>query len=709
MNRQSCRLGAVGAGAGLPRGALVLAITRGSAAATGARAIPADLEPEPPRLPHPRDPLLRKVQRILAELRRLHVFLINQPRALALRHAAAAGPESLALGEPAAAVQLMCCELQRLRLAVNMLQAELQCRHGDGLSGARVNRRTTTAQLAQATRVEQHYTGNKSRNAVVRQDVPLAKSEQQREEEEALAKYHQRVLEQEQYDAQVARQLAARLEREEQLRRMQREQQDGEIARQIQVGPGQVAVAYTRVEREKMKLEKERRERERQDLESAYQQQKQQQHHVHPQHWQMPPPSRSPAQLPPHSPQSPKSPQAQLLPPRQPKPGPSSSPLYNPPPPVSNVRAYPKPGTSPVAGTSSSSASALLPDQPYGHVAATGQEVAGAVISGHFAHTPPRAVRQTLGAQGGQGQGDYNSVGLPCISASTAPEDVAQQIRQMNLSRHTPQQICDDFPTAEDIFEEEARRLQEEKDAELARQLQEQEEREGAEGMDRDRLLAMEAQDQELARMLQEKEKAKLKRARERAKQKALLKKQQEQLQADGAGPSGCGPAPSGSGTSSPMSPNYSQIATEDEEGCYSLPHQPSPVPPPSHSVSPGNSDPSTKAGQTKGRRRFPDPEAIEQLPSPNVTPPGSVTSSGPNDALRNIAIVIDPTYPRRSPPNASDVRTSPITTSSQLDYVEENCGSPAPPYMPIQGQRRTASLEKKLKKKAPKDGCKQQ
>lgn len=355
-------------------------------------------------------------------------------------------------------------------------------------------------------------------------------------------------------------------------------------------------------------------------------------------------------------------------------------------------------------------------------LAGGGHDVAGAVFGGHLAHTPPRAARQphghghghgaagahAMGAAGGHAMGhgarghhgNLNAIGLPC-------EDMAQQIRQLNLSRHTPsQQMCDDFPTPEELYEEEARRLQEEKDAELARQLQEQEEREGAEGIDRDRLLAMEAQDQELARMLQEKEKAKLRRARERAKQKALLKKQQEQQQqhGDGAGPSG-------SGTSSPMSPHHHQFSAEDEEGCYSLPHQSSPTPPAS---SPGASvngiDPSSKAAVPKGRRRFPDPEAIEELPSPNVTPPGSVGGAGA-EALRNIAIVIDPTYPRRSPPNALDIRTSPITITNQQDYVEDDCTSPAPPYMPIQGQRRTASLEKKLKKKAPKDvsSCKQQ
>lgn len=44
--------------------------------------------------------------------------------------------------------------------------------------------------------VEQHYTGNKSRNAIVREDFPRAREEQQKEEEEAIATYHQMILDQ---------------------------------------------------------------------------------------------------------------------------------------------------------------------------------------------------------------------------------------------------------------------------------------------------------------------------------------------------------------------------------------------------------------------------------------------------------------------------------------------------------------------------------
>jgi hypothetical protein len=42
-------------------------------------------------------------------------------------------------------------------------------------------------------------------------------------------------------------------------------------------------------------------------------------------------------------------------------------------------------------------------------------------------------------------------------------------------------------------------------------------------------------------------------------------------------------------------------------------------------------------------------------------------------------------------------------------DISEVEDESNIPPYMPIQGQRRTASLEKKQKKKNKDGGCKQQ
>lgn len=85
--------------------------------------------------------------------------------------------------------------------------------------------------------------------------------------------------------------------------------------------------------------------------------------------------------------------------------------------------------------------------------------------------------------------------------------------------------------------------------------------------------------------------------------------------------------------------------------------------------------------------------------------------------------MAIDPTYPRRQglSPLSYDTSTSGTVTTStsssssgfilpppDASELEEET-SPVPPYMPIQGQRRTASLEKKVKKKSKDGGCKQQ
>ncbi|XP_026462945.1 uncharacterized protein LOC113365649 [Ctenocephalides felis] len=110
---------------------------------------------------------------------------------------------------------------------------------------------------------------------------------------------------------------------------------------------------------------------------------------------------------------------------------------------------------------------------------------------------------------------------------------------------------------------------------------------------------------------------------------------------------------------------------------------------------------------------RYPDPDDL-------------ANSAGGSGGGGNIAAAIDPTYNpnnslnshssresashlfgghRSSPSKIANGGYSPSTPNEPSDYCEDS--SPAPPYMPIQGQRRTSSLEKKKKK--TKDGCKQQ
>jgi len=418
----------------------------------------------------------------------------------------------------------------------------------------------------QTEEIKDHLTGNKSRNAMVRQDFPHALDEQRREEQEAAAVYHQMVQQQEQIDAQVAKQLAEKIEREELEKRQAIEEGDQEIAWKLQ-------------ERERLRIDKWERER----LE--------------------------------------------------------------------------------------------------------------------------RQVCADDGIVHPQYDRDMNNVGLPSPS-QYSPEALSQQFRLCTLTdaavqtnsacRPPDEQIADSPPSPPAPSEEEARRIQEEQDAEFARRLQEQEGSQQLDMLDLDRLMAIEAQDKELARMLQERERAKAKRARERAKQKAVLKKQQQQLLSEDEGfvasPSAHSHLP-GSGWAERDGPVVA----------HSIAVRPTDL-----DLTAGTS----RAAPSRGKQRFPDPEAIEVLSSPEPGPSHS--------ALPNIAMAIDPTYPRR----ATITQTSTYNTSV-VDVPSSNISSPAvslpppefddeddspvPPYMPIQGQRRSASLEKKNKKGRGKDGCKQQ
>ncbi|CAB3387823.1 Hypothetical predicted protein [Cloeon dipterum] len=151
------------------------------------------------------------------------------------------------------------------------------------------------------------------------------------------------------------------------------------------------------------------------------------------------------------------------------------------------------------------------------------------------------------------------------------------------------------------------RTTSQEQDEELSRLLQEQEmKRRGDSHIDKDRQLAVEAQDHEFAKMLHDKERAKLRRAKERAR----LRRQQK-----------------------------------DEEEAATV--------------------------------------------------------------AQNIAVAIDPTYKMASrPPLGVSPEPDVITTDLDHEVFVDDEEEEAPPYMPIQGQRRTSSLEKKKKRD---QGCKQQ
>ncbi|KAF4529684.1 hypothetical protein B566_EDAN010770 [Ephemera danica] len=434
--------------------------------------------------------------------------------------------------------------------------------------------------------IEHHYMGNRFRNALVRQDIPRAKDEQRREEEEAAnvqALYDQMIQEQEEMDAKIAQQLAEKLEHEEREKRMVHEREDKEIAHQYQ-------------------------ERERQKIEKTHE--KKPQHGVsRPEHFHDDSNAAAATSRNVHS--------------RMPR--------------AAEASNY----------TACSNAHGLA-----------------------YEHSLAQELRKTSLVE-------ENASGSS--SSSRVPD-------HMRLSTNVdPLSDLSDFCLQPDpnMSEEEARLFQEEQDAELARLLQEQEmKRRGDSLLDRDRVMAVEAQDRELARMLQEKEKAKVKRARDRARQRSLMKKQQRQLESGETSSEACH---SGDGND------------VDERSSGSPPPLPSPGEWPEH-TSPVDQDKKIPM-KSRGRAKCPDP-------------PGT---------LQNIAMAIDPTYPQRcntqqlvqaSASTATPVLASPVAATTP-EFGEEEDLNAIPPYMPIQGQRRSSSLEKKTKKskgkKESKDSCKQQ
>lgn len=86
---------------------------------------------------------------------------------------------------------------------------------------------------------------------------------------------------------------------------------------------------------------------------------------------------------------------------------------------------------------------------------------------------------------------------------------------------------------AEELKEMGRRARQERIDEELAKKLQEQLAHDDKSQEEKDRIVALEAQDKELARMLQEREKAKAKRAKERARLKKMQREQEARMQAE--------------------------------------------------------------------------------------------------------------------------------------------------------------------------------
>lgn len=222
---------------------------------------------------------------------------------------------------------------------------------------------------------------------------------------------------------------------------------------------------------------------------------------------------------------------------------------------------------------------------------------------------------------------------------------------------------------------EELRKFCEDQDAELARLLQEQETKRRGPSV-RDHQIAIEAQDRELAKLLQDQERARARRAREKARQRAQMQQQQQQ-EMDTIEEVGH----SRQHHAVPESSNGKPARTRSHESV------PGNEGDPSFLVGPGVKNIAVELDPTFERRK----ESLERQGS------GSSNRSGSSSGMS----------PLTPPPSAIGGSTSSPALSNAC-YADPEEGA-VPPYMPIQGQRRSKSLEKGKKGKRAKDACRTQ
>jgi len=229
---------------------------------------------------------------------------------------------------------------------------------------------------------------------------------------------------------------------------------------------------------------------------------------------------------------------------------------------------------------------------------------------------------------------------------------------------------------------------QEKKDMEIAKQLQEQLSLSDEDPFAKDRLLAVEAQDHEFAKILQAKEKAKAKRAKEKAKQRKLEK---QRLEAEALSSSGDPDAIS-------RAPVPTPEQTKDAQDMSLSPRSPR---------SPDIKPPS--------RKPYMHAEAIDSHTNDTycktqITP--AQPSSESDEHEPHYANIGKDGEPLREEPILH------IPTSKSANGLHSprqpsvlDTDMPIPPYMPMQSSttKKSASLERRIKKKKEKEGCKQQ
>uniref|UniRef100_A0A1I8PUN0 Coiled-coil domain-containing protein n=1 Tax=Stomoxys calcitrans TaxID=35570 RepID=A0A1I8PUN0_STOCA len=332
-----------------------------------------------------------------------------------------------------------------------------------------------------------------------------------------------------------------------------------------------------------------------------------------------------------------------------------------------------------------------------------------------------------------------------CLVGNATPNQTPSTgVKERHLQEHADDielyvDPCDykeiGLPMAE-IKEMNAKLKQEQKDELLARRLQELEVQDGMTLEERDRMLAIEAQDKELAKMLQEREKAKAKRAKEKARQrKSQQAKEPTTMPHSQPLPSANGHLPlmaheNGMLTSNSSSSRHSQLSAiegqqyhADHEDPLDLDAYSNPIDVLKHSQQRTQNGCLTNGSlqrdlvsQQARHASLAREDDIYTLPVDSCRPGHSVANNS-NSNLRPASMNVcaengltvggagvgaysqnSMTRSENFSIHSHDSMNSRHSSNSKTQAFDQN-SSPTPPYMPIQGTRRSNSSEDRKKK----------
>ncbi|XP_065356549.1 uncharacterized protein LOC135950944 isoform X4 [Calliphora vicina] len=348
----------------------------------------------------------------------------------------------------------------------------------------------------QSQEITDFYKGNRTRNAVVREDFPTALQEQIKEKETAdkqVEQYRRKLKEQEEHDKRVAKEIADKLERdlqEQNLRELKDSEKIAQEMQEIYVNLPPVPPPSARDKSNKVPPPR-----------PAKSSTLQQQHNHHQQ--QQP--------LSPNGYRNPNSPPFPIV-----------------------LQQHHFSNTDGYVGLALQATPAQQRNHHHYPNSAQQQQRSPTNTANHIVKLSPEKYDQMVGNMNGILNGAVAGAAGGGAAAVVVAKERQNQENVDDIELYVDP--CDYASLKEiglpmqEIKEMSAKLKQEQKDALLARRLQELEVHDGMSLEERDRMLAIEAQDKELAKMLQEREKAKAKRAKEKARQRKSQQKEPQTL-----------------------------------------------------------------------------------------------------------------------------------------------------------------------------------